>query len=371
MIDGQLSPEEHAAIDAWNEHGAEMTENNIKHFLASWFTNIRALLQANFPLKPLILLAQELSDKRYFVLLGSGPSAPDILESLPSDPSIAVICGATCIGSMLVAGRKPNAIMVADSNPDVYTAIKELDPEGVSEWKIALPVTCDPSWYAEDSIFRKDQLYFYMPFLDYFGSKNLAYNDILVALFPDVHTYIAQAGSVGNSMLGLADMACGESSSKRIFLGIDCCGWLTDPPRLRAPTAVKYLDGKYRPFINDRQKNQNTIESEDSLIIHHPICDLQTNIVSLGYAVQMLYIMHLSTRDIDRMNRYIMLAESSKLFVSLAEGIMIPIAHAYEIGIPLDPLASEDWHYATMQKLIDASNKHIAYLKEKEIEEAR
>jgi hypothetical protein len=357
MKDGKLSPTERDEIAAWNSHGLEVTDVTMRKFLPSWFDNIRALIHSNIPLQNIDELIPKFESKRSIVILGSGPGAITIARDLPyNDPNILLICGPTCAGTVLANKRRPDILMVADSNPEQYEVIRELDPDDIFDWDIVLPVTAASNWYDNDSIFHWSQLHFYFPFLDYLGSGDLAYNDILCALFPGVHKYIKQAGSVGNAMIGLADMLCGESSSKRIYAGIDCCSWL-DPLILRAPAAVKNLNGSYSTITSELQKRQAVIESEDAFTLKTLDRTLQTNLTSIGYAIQMFYLFHQMSRNSDRANRFVLLSESARLFSFLAKGIRLPIIHSYEVGMSINPVSSDEWAYNTMLELIRLSNK--------------
>jgi hypothetical protein len=364
MKDGKRTKEEDEAVAVWNAHGMEVTEAAMKRFLVPWFTGARELVRANFPLQSVGALVPYFAAKKHFVILGSGPSAPEILSKLPIRDDLVILCGPTCVGAMLVANRKPDVLLLADSNPDQYKVLRDADPPDAKSWIVVLPVTCDPQLYAEDSIFDRKNIYFYLPFLDAMGSVDIAYNDILHVLFPDVHQYFKQAGSVGNAMIAFASMICGADNSKRIYLGLDCCSWLTKPPQLRALHAKRDNEGVYRFVETPMQAQQNREEAEDSFTIPTPTFDLQTNLISLGYAVQMFYMVHYEEIAANHAHRYAFIAESSRLFIALAPEETLPLAWANEVGdeeLP-DPLSSPDWSYATMLKVIVASNKHKASL---------
>jgi hypothetical protein len=368
MASKKLTSEEQASVDAWNAAGSEVTEGALKRFLPDWFGNIRDLIaeldvSKGVYFQDIKLVADRYASKHSIVLLGSGPSAYEIARDLPYNPDMLLVCGPTCVGTLLALGRQPDVIMVADSNPTQYSILEELRPSRAHEWKIILPITADPSWYSEKSIFNRSQFFFYLPFLDYFGSHDLAYNDILHALIPEIHTYISQAGSVGNAMIGFAEMLCQEDALKRIYLGFDCCGWLEEWAKLRTPSARKLPDNAgYELFVSDLQKRQNVEESQDALIVHSPSFDLQTNLTSLGYAVQMLYLAHIHSQSPNREKRFVMLSESSRLFSALAQGILMPMVRAFEVGCSYDLMQDESWAYSAMLKLIEVSNAHRAKL---------
>jgi len=358
-----LTSEEQAAIDAFNAEGIKVSENALAHFMPSWFANIRKLIQAPYVvLHPVDDLVQVFSRRQHIVVLGSGPSAVQIARDLPrNDPGIALICGPTCVGTLLAADRKPDIVVVADSNPEQYETLRDLAPSDSRQWKIVLPVTADPSWYAKSSILDMRNLYFYLPYLSYFGSVELAYNDILKTLFPDIRRYISQAGSVGNTMLVLANLIAGESPLARVHLAVDCCGWLSDPPILRAPAARKRYDGSYEALIDERTAKKNAAESIETLKLSASPYELQTNLTSLNYAVLMFFIIH-QLQDPKIPNRFSLLSESSALFRAVNPEALIPSIHALEVGMPSDPLYSPNWAYSTLLKLIETANAFRASL---------
>ena len=374
MLNNMLSPEEQASVDAWNEHGIEVTDLTMKKSLPAWFGNIRSLIQANIPMQSIEDLATQYADRKHIVVLGSGPSIPTIVANLPrDDKSRMLICGPTAVASLLVAKLQPDIIMVADSSPAQYANIRDLQIDNIAEYKIALPVTADKSWYDSDSIFKPSQLYFYLPYLDYEGSADLAYNDILHILFPDVHRWIKQAGSVGNAMVMFADMICLDDASKRIYLGIDCCGWLSSLPQLRTSYATKQADGSYTPVFTDSQRVQNAEDTEYAMRITANPCDLQVNLVSLGYAIQMLYFIHFSENsNPTHSERFVMLIEASRLPIAVKDvDVDLPLLHAYEVGMDVVLPKTENWAYRIMLKLIELSNKHKKYLIAKEAEDVK
>ena len=360
MQNGQTTPEEKAIVAKFNEHGSEVTENAMARYVPTWFANARELIRANFKLQSIEALVVQFSPfARSIVIMGSGPSAMQIASDLPrDDPSMIVLCGPTGIGALLINGRSPNVVVVADSAPEQYSVIAEHDPDNIANWKFLLPVTANPLWYSESSIIKREQLYFYLPYLDTLGTVKNAYNDILKALFPDVHNYISQAGSVGNTSIGFADMIAGENRDARIYLGLDCCGWL-NPTNLRAPAGLKHLDGSYTAVITERQKNQAAEEMVNELVVDYHGSGLKTNLTSLGYAVQMLYLVHfLSHLSPNRDQRFIFLVESAKLFCYAAPDEIIPLVHAFEVGMGDNPIAGEEWAYNIMLKLIAITVEH-------------
>jgi len=357
-----LKPEDQDIINRFNDFAGDTTDETLKASLPMWFSNIRELIKANFKLQDIARLGEHhLARARRFVILGSGPSAPRILESLPYAPDVALIAGSTAVSACLVAGRTPDLVFVADAKPEQYTVIRDLEIEDPKLWKIALPITASPLWYSEDSIFAREQLYFYVSYLNHFGSVDLAYNHIQKFLCPDVEHYLSQSGSVSNAALTFASMLCGKDPSKRIYLGVDCCGWLTDPPIMRAPDAMKTPTCDYEPVTTFRQVRQNAEESVDALRIAHQGFDLQVNLNSLGYAVQMLLLIYSDSQG-ELSNRYRIIEESSFLFSALndskGEELILPLARACEIGLGYEPFSSEDWSYKLLLKFAEVLANH-------------
>ena len=370
MTNDTLSLEEQKEIDAWNLQGSEITDSTMRSFLPSWFANIRALIRSGIEIQSLELLTSRYDYKKSIIILGSGPSAVEITQGLKRTPDMMLLCGPTCLGTVLAASLRPDIVVVADSNVQQYEAVRDLDPDDIAQWHFALPITASSAWYDKQSILSPSQLYFYLPFMDFMGSGDLAYNDIQSCLFPEIHRYIKQAGSVGNTMMGISEMLCGEDASKRVYLGIDCCGWMTKIPKKRAPAAVKKPDGTYEMITSDLQKIQNEQASVEALYIKTPCSDLETNIISLGYALQMLFLVHQFTRSADRADRYIMLAESSRLFTAISPEIIFPRMDIRKISPWQYLLSTEDWAYNSMLDFIRVSNRHAENLR-KGVENAK
>jgi hypothetical protein len=366
-----LSQADQDTINAFNDFAGETTDATLARTLVPWFTNIREFVRANFAPQGIELLERHFEHVRNFVVLGSGPSAPKILNDLYLQPDTVILCGPTGVSSCLVAGIKPDLLFVADSAPEQYTVIRDLDPAEVASWRVALPVTADKAWYAEDSIFKRDQLYFYLPYFSHLGDVDFAYNQIQKTLCPDVGRYLAQAGSVGSAMIMFADMMCGKDPSKRIYLGLDCCGWLTNPPLLRAPDALKDSAGHYAAVTTIRQVKQNAEDAVDALVLQLPSLDIQTNLGSLGYAVQALWLVHSQSADA-LAQRYALISESGALYryANDTGDIIVPYVHANEIGIEGDVFASENWAYMLLLKISRILVAHREKLVAKAKEEA-
>jgi hypothetical protein len=350
-MENKLTSEMQETINNWNDHASEVTDNAMQTFIPTWFGNIRSLIASKIPLQSINLLVEMFASKKRFVVLGSGPSIPSILDGLPYSPERAILCGPTAIGALLIKGFSPDLLVVADSNPIQYSIIRDLNPD-VGSWKVALPTTADPSWYAEDSIFKPSQIYFYHSFLSVLDNIDLAYNHILKALVPEADRYLAQAGSVSNAMINLLYLICGEDASKRIYLGIDCCGWLTNPPQMRAPAARALIDGSYEEAKLEWHSDQIRVAAINEIVLPFKPFDLHTTLTSLGYAVQMLYLIHCYSQFPGMENRFAILNESMPLLSYAASEIYMPVVKASEILFDSGSLAEENWAYAAMMKLI-------------------
>lgn len=360
--DRKLTPEEQSAINTWNNDAANITDAAMKAFLPSWFDNMRQLIQANFKLHSIEEIIERVSEwpAKNILVLGSGPSIPSILKNMDAKETLS-LCGPTCYGAMLIAGCDPDILVVADSNPIQYEMLRDLKDPYTWTQKVILPVTASPLWYGKDSIFNRNNLYFYLPYLSYLGDTDYAFNHILHALFPEVHRWIAQAGSVSNAMLTIADMICGEDSEKKVRIAVDCCGWLTNPPQYRAPSAKRVDLASYcHQYAESKEEwHQAQIDSirKDALIIPSSPFNLESTKISLGYAIQMLYLIHNYSQGDNRKERYSLIEESARLFNTLCPEVTIPEKKACELESAIEPLDEENWAYKAMLKLIDYTNK--------------
>lgn len=367
--DLKLTPEEQASIDQWNgSTAAPTTDAAMRHFLPSWFANARELIRANFPIQSLEKLVDSIQEEpiHEMALLGSGPSLTNIAGAIakrehgfPLFP--VVMCGPTGVGACQLAGVRPDIIVVADSNPIQYELLRDLygQDSGPHRKIIVLPVTASPLWYSKDSIFLREYLYFYLPYISELGDTDLAFNHILKALFPEVNRFIAQAGSVSSTMLSLADMIAGDDPEWRINLGFDFCGWLTNPPRYRAPAAKRVYGCDEGDFIEKKEAwHQAQIDAirDDAIVVSSSPSDIETTRVSLGYAIQILYLLHSYGSGAGRENRYRMFADSLRLYRTLAPGVTIPAIIDPSAERSIDPIAEEHWAYKTLLKVIEYSN---------------
>lgn len=355
--DGKVTPEEQAKIDVWNEASVDVTDAAMRFFLPKWFANIRELIRARFTPNSIEMLVEKLQyGEKVIAVLGSGPSMDEVLRHIPYERTLT-LCGPTCVGAMLLNGHTPDVLVVADSNPIQYEIVRDLyAPDKAAKQRIILPVTADPSWYNKDSIFKRENMYFFLPYVSYLGNTDYAFNHVLKVLSPEVHRWIAQAGSVSNVMLTVADMICGDDPEKRVFVAVDCCGWLTDPPLYRAP-AASLVNGAYKESDKQWHKDQiNAIRNEAIRIPSIPF-DLETTKISLGYAIQMLYLIYNYSQGKGRSDRYSFIAESTRLFDTLSPKRTYPVLHAWNIANGIETLREKDWAYKCMLDIIDFTNK--------------
>lgn len=365
----KLTDEDSKAIEQWNGLSEEVTTNAMAHFLPSWFANMRSLIREGFPIQSLELLASKLSHFNTFTVLGSGPGAYDVALRLPHTvPQEALFCGPTLLGTLMLTGRRPTALICADSSPLQYQFLKELDPPDAAEWDVVLPVSADPSWYAPDSILSRDRMYFYLPYLNYFGDFDLGYNHVLKALFPEVRRWIAQAGSVANTALNFADMCCAQDASKRIYLGVDCSWWPKEsPPMMRAPHAKKLPDGTYVEAQTEWWKSAQKQRAE-VISVEYAGKTIESDLVSIGYAIQMFYLIHdLHKRKPEFLYRYALFPQCSYLYFGASPDVTIPLLHPEESDTIVNRGGTDNWPYASLLGLIKLSNT----LQSSAIEEAK
>jgi len=349
----ELSEEQKKAVAQWNALGGEITDNTMKQFFESWFANIRRLIRANFVIHSAADIATRLhAEYETFTVLGSGPSIPEILQRLPKNPG-AIFCGPTALGALQRYGIRPTALIVADSNPDQYKHLLEcdIDPETLD---VILPITTSPLWYDEDSVLDHDRLFFYMPYLDWMGQTDLGFNVILKNLVPEAKWWITQAGNVGNLMLNVADMCCGDSESKRIYVAVEN-SWTKGGPR-RAP--LRYRPEDHGKELQDFWRLTNDIVRNDLAELPYGPEVLQTDLKSLGYAINLLYIIHTWERDFPfKKERYALLTPASKLYLASSPEVVLPLAAPEEIGnANIHYPREEHWGYKTLLNLINVSN---------------
>jgi hypothetical protein len=133
---------------------------------------------------------------------------------------------------------------------------------------------------------------------------------------------------------------------------------------------VKTPTCDYAPVTTFRQVRQNAEDAENALVIAHENFDLQTNLGSLGYAIQMLFLIFSQSHG-DLCDRYRIIEESSALYnaINAAKGeeLILPLVRAYEIGLGYEPLSDEDWSYKLLIKFAEILVNH----REKIIREAK
>jgi hypothetical protein len=209
-------------------------------------------------------------------------------------------------------------------------------------------VHADPAWYSNESPFNRSRLYFYLPYIDYMGDVNIGFNHILKALFPDVPIYIGQAGSVAATALNVADMICGESSDKRIYIGTDF-SWVKGSPR-RA--ALRYGDlSPYSESLRLWYEN-NMVKLPDNVIdVAGAVETLQTDLLSVSYATQLFWFVHWQIQNHPyAKDRFVLLTDASKLFLATANA---PLPH---VAAPADAMPTDFdkdfWAYKVVLGLI-------------------
>ena len=346
----ELTPEQRSSIAKFNSLGVEITDNMMMSFMEKWFTNIRTLLRSDFTPKCIKLIIEDLQAKyKSFICLGSGPSITEIARNLPQSHG-AILCGPTAIGALLRENVRPTAIVVADHSIDQYYHILESGIDHPETLDVILPITADPAWYGSESILSRDHLFFYLNYLTFEGDTNLGYNVILKALFPEVPWYITQAGSVANTLLNVADWCCGEDPEARVYVGFDS-SWIKGRV-VRAPLRYDARNESMKLWKENNYKvPENTV---DISWVNGEI--IQTDLISLTYAVQTFYLIHVWWRDFEyKKNRFCLIREASKLYQAVASDVHIPIW--FPEGHYLKFTAYEDsWAYKVMLRLIETAN---------------
>jgi hypothetical protein len=353
-----LTDEQKASLAQWNAFGETITDAAMMHFMQSWYGNIRHLIDAHFPLHNVAEITKRLeSHYDTFLVLGSGPSVEEVAKRLSFFHS-AVLCGPTCVGALTRYAVRPALVVVADSASTQYHHILESKLERPDSLDVVLPVTCDPSWYGPESVLDRSRLYFYLPYLSFQGDTNIGYNVILKSLFPDVPWQITQAGSVANAALNIADWCCGESPSKRVHLAVDC-SWIKGKPT-RAPLRFEDLS-KHSELLQAFWANAQA-SRDDVVEIPHGDETVVTDLVSLGYAINMLWMIHQwSTPGFAeykpyRAERYALMGPASKLILATSPKVIKPVEVPEHIG-RASFLGEEHWAYKALLALVEISNR--------------
>ncbi len=355
-----LTPEQQKAIQQWNSLGMGIHENTMRAFIPTWFSNVRSLIKANFPLHGVKELTDRLGqDYDTFVVLGSGPSAQEICHRLPLKH--AVLCSPTALGALAREFVRPAAIVVADHNPVLYKHVAETKFFRPDTLDVVLPVTADPSWYAPDSVLSRDRLYFYLNYMDYLGDIDLAYNNILKALLPDVPHHIIMGGSVALTAWAVADAACGESTSKRVYLGFDF-SWPKGGP-YRAPLRFENI-GVYSDLVR-----QSWLDQQKPL---HPTIEsgaVESDLMAIGFAIQLMNAVHFRMINFPfAKDRYALIDVASKLFSSASPKVRFPNIHSEDTDKILSCDSDENWAYSLLLGLVDLSNKLHSRLRQELVE---
>ena len=358
----ELTPKQEASIAQWNSFGLDITETSMKTYMDSWFSNMRSLIGSHFTLHSVEELVSQLSDFKTFTILGSGPSVPKIAPLLPQ-PHEAIFCGPTCLGALTRDGIRPTALIVADSSPDQYQHVVESELLLPNILDVVLPITADPLWYNEASILNRSHLYFYLPYMDFMGDIDIGFNHILKSLFPEVNRWIAQAGNVANTMLNVADMCCGEFIDKRIYIGVDNSWIKGEPPR--AP--LRFDPSQHSKALQTFWEN-NTRPRTDIIALPFHGKVIHTDLVSLGYAINLFYIIHSWERDRPyAKNRYALISQASSLYQAASPDLSIPIVYPEDTAQDgISPDKEDSWAYKVLLGLVELSNSLNDRLKTEE-----
>lgn len=349
-----LTPKQQAEIDRWNsEHAAPKTEEALQHFTPIWFENLRRLIKSDFKPQNITDLCDVFRSFSQAILLGSGPSVPHIAPHLHG-PGILITCGVTCLPALLLEGIDPHILVISDPNPELYDLVVKLKPKRIKQYRVLLPVTADSRWYSPDSVFSPEQLFFFLPYLSYMGEVELGFNVILRTLIPEVTHFIAQSGSVSNAALCFLNMLFDNDASKRIYLAVDNCWWLTEPAQLRAPYAEPNDCGGYDRIEAPLVK---TLVGQPTLPLRDGKLALQSDSVSMGYAIQMLFLIHsFQKNNAAPVDRYRIVGESSHLYKA-AGAAYLPLTKATNLRCDGKRRCKrETWAYDAMLKLIATAN---------------
>ena len=341
----KLTPSEQSSIDQFNALGEELTDNGMKHFFESWFSNMRSLIKADFYIRPVKELADKIGpDHSTFIVLGSGPSIVEILRRLPC-PTPPVFCGPTAIGALIREGIFPTAVIVADTKDEQYRHVVESKLARPDLLNVVLPVNCDPSWYDRDSILNRNHLYFYLPYVDFQGSIEVEFNVIIKTLFPEVKGwYIKQAGSVAQVAVNFASMCCAQDPAKRIYIGVDC-SWLKGGP-LRAP--LRFDIERHGKALRDFWAN--TLQPRDDLIeIPYGDQTILADTIGLTYGIQLFNLIHTYERDAPwTKDHYVLIDVASKLYFAAAPDVDMPLIKPEDTDRSWTHTKSESWAFKVL-----------------------
>ena len=345
LIPENESAEQKAAIDELNAFGEAVSDGAMNRFIVQGFPNISRLLRARFPVHSLEELTNRLG-ARYgtFIVMGSGPSIPEVLKRLPPNPG-AILCGPTALGALLAQGITPTALVVADADQQQYLHVLESRLDHPQLLDIVLPIQADPIWYSEKSVIDRERLFFYLPYQDFKGMVNTEFNYILKSLFPNIRYYVTQAGSVSALALNVADIACGDDPAKRVCMAVDCC-WRKGGPR-RAPL-------RYEPYCYGSEMNVwwkgNQFDNRPIIDLKHDDIDVQTDIISLTYMTQVLWQIHANLKNKpEYRERYSWISPSADLLLAVASPTDFPMLDPEAVGQTV--VGPENWAYTTLAKL--------------------
>jgi len=365
-----LTPEQKASIESFNTNATTTNENVIEKYVSRWSKNIGSLIRSGIELRGAKPLCEKLSRFQDFLVLGSGPSIQSICSDLPDNDwrdSPAILCGPTAYGALRAIDVHPTVILVADPSPTQYRHMVENLFDSPCDF--LLPVTCDPAWYAKDSIIPKSRLFFYLPFFSWLGDTQIAFNAMLQDLFPEIsQSWFLQAGSVANLAVHFADKTCGMDPSKRIYIAIEN-SWTEGGP-YRAPLrfALPHYSESLRSWFNSPQNQMLT----------EPRSRRQTDMTSLNYAVSLFYSIHCliyfegEEAKKAREKRYHLVHEASSLYLWASPAsfrpLFYPAPYRY-LDSRLD-VTVEHWTYKLVLDLIALTEKLMSELRDAAVEDA-
>lgn len=336
-----FSPEEQRNIDEWNAtHAVVETDLVMQSYMRPWFENCRSLLKRNMKLHDISELIAIYNDIEGFIIAGSGPSLLDIAPSLRAS-RFPIIASPTALGTLLAEGVDPDILMIADKHDDLYYIVEALKPANIRNYSVVLAPTCSSLFWDEQSIFKPEQLYFYLPFASDRGTIETPLNDIFRALFlPEIHSFLAQVGSASNVALEFAEWACGPiDESKRIHIAVDNCWWTGEnglPPRYRSPFAHRNADGSYSLYDPPPSRTVNA----DRPSFH--VGPVMTDSTMLGYAIQMVeLIRQYASTHATKAERYVLHHESAHLYEAALPGLFNRANWPHELLISLLKIATD------------------------------
>ena len=361
------TPEQKALIDSFNSNAMTTNENVIERYVSRWSRNIGSLIRSGLDLRGAKPLCEKLSTFRDFLVLGSGPSIQSICSDLPDRGAPAILCGPTAYGALRAIDVHPTVILVADPSPTQYRHMVENLFDSPCDF--LLPVTCDPSWYAKESIIPKSRLFFYLPFFSWLGDTQIAFNAMLQDLFPEIsQSWFLQAGSVANLAVHFADKACGMDPSKRIHIAIEN-SWPEGGP-YRAPLRF--------PLSHYSEGLRSWFHSPQNQMLTDSLSGTQTDMTSLNYAVSLFYSIHCliyfegEEARKARERRYHLVHEASSLYFWASPASFRPLFYEapYRYLDSRIDTSVEHWTYQLVLDLISLTERLMTELRDAAVTDA-